>query len=49
MEKCDCNLDDYLKANPLIADDRLMELVYELLDGMLDVHNAGISYKFKLI
>lgn len=45
MEKCDCNLDDYLKNNPLITDERLMELIYEILDGMLDVHNAGIIHR----
>ena len=45
MEKCDCNLDDYLNNNPLISDERILELVYEILDGMADVHNEGIIHR----
>lgn len=45
MEKCDCNLDDYLKKNTVISDERLLELIYEILDGIIDVHNAGIIHR----
>lgn len=45
MEKCDGNLDDYIKNNQFITDERIMQLIYEILDGMSDVHNAGIIHR----
>ena len=45
MEKCDCDIDDYLKASPFISDEQIINLIYELLDGMIDVHNAGIIHR----
>lgn len=42
MEKCDCDIFDYLENNPFVTDDRILDLLNELLLGMKDVHNAGI-------
>ena len=45
MEKCDCNIFDYLKNNPFVTDDMLLNLINELLLGMKDVHDAGIIHR----
>lgn len=45
MERCDCNLDDYLKKNPFITDDILLKIINEILLGMKDVHDAGIIHR----
>lgn len=45
MEKCDCNIFDYLNNNPFVTDDMLLNLINELLLGMKDVHDAGIIHR----
>lgn len=45
MEKCDCDIFDYLENNPFVTDDRLLDLINELLLGMKDVHDAGIIHR----
>lgn len=45
MEKCDCNLFDYLEQNPFISDDDLLKLINEIIQGMMDVHKAGILHR----
>jgi len=45
MEKCDCNLDDYIKQNPAISDEKILEFIFELILGMQDVHHAGIIHR----
>lgn len=45
MEICDCNLYDYLKKNPFMSDEKLINLTFELIKGILDVHNAGIIHR----
>lgn len=45
MEICDCNIDDYLKSNPFLSDEQLIQLIKEILLGMSDVHKAGIIHR----
>lgn len=45
MEKCDCNIDDYLSKNPFITDEALLEIIHEILLGMKDVHDSGIIHR----
>ena len=45
MEKCDCNIDDYLKSHPFLSDEQLTQLIREILLGMSDVHKAGIIHR----
>ena len=45
MEKCDCNVFDYLNNNPFVTDDMLLNLINELLLGIKDVHDAGIIHR----
>ncbi len=42
MEKCDCNVYDYLENNPFKDDKLILQVIEELLLGMKDVHEAGI-------
>ena len=45
MEKCDCNVYDYLQNNPFKDDKLILQLIEELLLGMKDVHEAGIIHR----
>lgn len=45
MEQCDCNLFDYIDRNPLISDDRCIEIIKDIISGVKDVHNAGIIHR----
>lgn len=45
MEKCDCNLFDYLNKNPFITDDIILNIINEILLGMKAVHDAGIIHR----
>lgn len=45
MEKCDCNIDDYLSKNPFITDEALLEVIHEIMLGMKDVHDSGIIHR----
>lgn len=45
MEKCDCNIYDYLSKNPFINDEKILELINEILLGMKDVHGLGIIHR----
>ena len=45
MEKCDCNVYDYLENNPFKDDKLILQIVEELLLGMKDVHEAGIIHR----
>ena len=45
MEKCDCNLDDYISLNPTLKDEKMLEIIFELVLGMKDVHHAGIIHR----
>ena len=45
MEKCDCNLDDYIKKNPFVDDEKILDIINEILLAMKDVHNAGIIHR----
>lgn len=38
MEKCDCNLYDFLNRNPF-------KIIRNLILGMIDVHQAGIIHR----
>ena len=31
MEKCDCNIFDYLNNNPFVDDEKLLQLINEIL------------------
>ena len=45
MEKCDCNVYDYLENNPFKDDKLILQVIEELLLGMKDVHEAGIIHR----
>ncbi|OSB19169.1 hypothetical protein B2H94_08705 [Clostridium sporogenes] len=45
MEKCDCNLYDYLDNSPFIHDNELVNLINQIVNGMIDVHQAGILHR----
>lgn len=45
MEKCDCNVYDYLENNPFKDDKLILQIIEELLLGMKDVHEAGIIHR----
>jgi len=45
MERCDCNLYDYLDKSPLMHDDELIEIIKQIINGMSEVHNAGIIHR----
>lgn len=45
MEKCDCNIADYLEKKPFITDEELICLITQIIMGMIDVHNAGIIHR----
>ncbi len=45
MEKCDSDILSYLENNPFVTDDKILDLLNELLLGMKDVHNAGIIHR----
>ena len=45
MEKCDCNIFDYLNNNPFVDDEKLLQLINEILLGMKDVHDTGIIHR----
>lgn len=45
MEKCDCNVFDYLEKNPFKDDTLILRVIEELLLGMKDVHEAGIIHR----
>lgn len=45
MEKCDCNIYEYLNGNPFVTDKLLLEVIHEILLGMKDVHDSGIIHR----
>lgn len=45
MEKCDCNLYDYLENNPFRDDQLILQVIEELLHGMKEVHEVGIIHR----
>lgn len=45
MEKCECNLYDYINQKPTLSDEKILKLIFELLLVMQDVHNAGILHR----
>lgn len=45
MEKCDCNVFNYLEKNPFKDDALILRVIEELLLGMKDVHEAGIIHR----
>ncbi|MBP1924675.1 tRNA A-37 threonylcarbamoyl transferase component Bud32 [Sedimentibacter acidaminivorans] len=45
MEKCDCNLFDYLEKNQFICDDELVSIITQIVTGMHEVHQAGILHR----
>lgn len=45
MEKCDCNLYDYLEKSPFMHDDKLVEIINQIVYGMIEVHRSGIIHR----
>ena len=45
MEKCDCNLYDYLDKSPFIHDEKLIKIINQIVYGMIEVHMSGIIHR----
>ncbi|NWK10800.1 protein kinase domain-containing protein [Clostridium cadaveris] len=45
MEKCDCNLMDFLEKNSFISDEELIDIITQIVTGMIEVHQAGILHR----
>jgi serine/threonine protein kinase len=45
MEKCECDLAGYLENNPGISNHQILSIIKDLLNGMNDVHKAGIIHR----
>ena len=45
MEKCDCCIEDYIKNNPTLSNNEILELIKQIIYGMKDAHNKGIIHR----
>lgn len=46
MEKCDCDLYEYIEKNSLFIDDnRTIEIANSIIEGLMDVHSKGIIHR----